>query len=73
VKGQKRAVCWKDEKKLYLLTNMHNPPPSGHFVEEKEGNVSKPPCTESCNNSMWFDDLSDMMLNGYSVSCTIQK
>jgi hypothetical protein len=25
VKGHKRAVCWKAEKKHYLLTNMHNP------------------------------------------------
>lgn len=52
---------------------MHNTPPSRHFVEEKEENVSKPPCTESYNNSMGFDDLSDMMANGYSISCKMQK
>jgi len=73
VKGQKSAVCWKDENKLYLLTNMHNPSPSGHFVEEKEENVPKPPCTESYNNSMGFDDLSDMKVNSYSISCEMQK
>jgi len=73
VKGYTSAVCWKDGKKLCLLTNTDNTPPSGHFVEEKEENVSKPPCTESYNNSMGFDDLSDMMANGYSTSCKMQK
>jgi len=39
VKGHTSAVCWKDEKKLHLLTNTDNTPPSGHFVEEKEENI----------------------------------
>lgn len=68
----KKAVCWKDKKQLYLLTNMHNPPPTGHFVEGKE-NVSKPPHSESYNNSTGFDDMSYMTVNSYSISCDMQK
>jgi hypothetical protein len=60
-------VCWKDKREVYLLTNMHNPPASGRFVDE-EGNASKPLCTGSYNKSMGFMDLSDMMVNSYCIS-----
>jgi hypothetical protein len=72
VKGGTSAVCWKDKREVYLLTNMHNPPASGHFVDE-EGNASKPVCIESYNKIMGFVDLSDMMANSYSISRKMWK
>ena len=53
IKNTAQVLCWKDEKEVYLLTNMHNPPASGHFVEEEE-NTSKPLCTESYNKVYGF-------------------
>jgi hypothetical protein len=66
VKGSTSAVCWKDKRQVYLLTNM-NLPASGHFVGE-EGKASKPVCIKSYNKSVGFVDLSDMMANSYSIS-----
>jgi hypothetical protein len=65
-KGGTSAVCGK-MREVYFLTNMHNTPASGHFVDE-EGNASKPLCIESYNRSAGFVDLSDMMANSYSIS-----
>ena len=53
VKGGTSIVCWKDKIEVHLLTNMHNSPSSGHFVDE-EGNASKPLCTESYSKGYWF-------------------
>jgi hypothetical protein len=39
VKGGTSAVCWKDKRQVYLLTNKNNLPASGHFVDE-EGKAS---------------------------------
>jgi hypothetical protein len=36
VKGLTSVVCWKDEKKVYLLTKMHNTPPSYHLWKKKK-------------------------------------
>ena len=66
VKGGTRAVCWKDKRQIYLLTNKNNPA-SGLFVN-KEGNASKPVCIKSYTKSMGFVDLSVMMENSYSIS-----
>lgn len=52
------AVCWRDRREVYLLTNMPNTPP----VDE-EGNASQSLCSESCNKSTGFVDLSDMVAN----------
>jgi hypothetical protein len=67
VKGSTSPVCWKDKWEVYLLTNMHKPPISGHYVDE-EGNASKPLCIESYNRNIGFVDMSDMMANSYSIS-----
>ena len=53
VKAGTRAVCWKDKSEVHLPSNMQNPPPSGHFVDE-ERNASKPLCIESYNKSIGF-------------------
>jgi hypothetical protein len=47
--GGTSAVCQKDKRKAYLLTNTHNPQLCG-----KKGNASKPLCTESYNTSTGF-------------------
>jgi hypothetical protein len=67
VKGGASAVCWKDKQEVYLLTNMHQPPATGHYVNE-EGNLWKPLCIESYNSNMGFVDMSGMMANSYGIS-----
>jgi hypothetical protein len=46
---------------------MHQPPVSGHYVDD-EVNTSKPLCTESYNSNMGFVDRSNMMANNYSIT-----
>jgi hypothetical protein len=41
VKQGTSAVCWKDKRIVYLLTNMHKTPAAGHYVDGEE-NESKP-------------------------------
>jgi hypothetical protein len=41
VKGHLSAVHWKDERDVFVLTNMHAPPVDGNFVDEA-GQVVKP-------------------------------
>ena len=36
VKGDRSVVCWKDKTEVYVVIKIHNPPTSGHFVEEEE-------------------------------------
>ena len=48
VKEGASAVCWKDKREVYLLTNM-NLPASGHFVNE-DGKAPKPVCIKSYIN-----------------------
>jgi hypothetical protein len=67
VKGGTSVVCWTDKREIYLFTNMHEHPISGHYVDE-EGNASKPLCIESYKRKMGFVDMSDMMANSYSIS-----
>jgi hypothetical protein len=66
------AVCWKDKREVYLLTNMHKPPASGRFMDE-EDNVPKPLCIESYNRNMGFVDMSGEMVNSYSISWNTWK
>jgi hypothetical protein len=64
-------VCWKGKTEVYVFTKIHNPPASGHFVDETE-TASKPLCIEGYNNkSMDFIVLSDMVIrsaNGLKIS-----
>jgi hypothetical protein len=66
VKGGKSAVCWKDKREVYLLTNMHEPPASGHYVDE-EGYAFKPLCIEIYNRNMDFVYTGNMIANSYSI------
>jgi hypothetical protein len=57
VKGTLRAVCWKDRREVYVLSNMHIPPVEGNF--KTEGKATKPVITEDYNTHMGYVDLSD--------------
>jgi hypothetical protein len=67
VKRGTSAVCWKDKQEVHLLTTMHKPPLSRHYVGEG-GKTSKPLCIESYNSNIGFFDMSDTMANSYSIS-----
>jgi hypothetical protein len=66
VKGTLRAVCWKDKREVYVLSNMHIPPAEGNF--KFEGKAVKPSIIEDCNTHMGYVDLNDRMANSYSIS-----
>jgi hypothetical protein len=66
VKGTLRAVCWKDKREVYVLSNMHIPPSEGNFMSE--GKAVKPSIIEDYNTHMGYVDLSDRMANSYSIS-----
>jgi hypothetical protein len=57
----------KGKREVYLLTNMHKLPASGHYVD-KEVNASKLLYIEIYNGNMEFVDTSDIMANSYSIS-----
>jgi hypothetical protein len=65
------AAYWREKREVYLFTNMHSPPSSGHFVGQ-EGNASKPLCIGSYNKSMGFVDVNDK-INSNSISCNTWK
>jgi hypothetical protein len=50
VKGTFRAVCWKDRREVYVLSNMHIPPVEGNF--KTEGKAIKPIIIEDYNTHM---------------------
>jgi hypothetical protein len=66
VKGTLRAVCWKDKREVYVLSNMHISPVEGNF--KLDGKAVKPCIIEDYNTHMGYDDLSDRMGNSYSIS-----
>jgi hypothetical protein len=63
VKGTLRAVCWKDKREVYVLSNMHFPPVEGNF--KLDGKALKPCITDT---HMGYVDLSDRMANSCSIS-----
>ena len=66
VKGSLRAVCWKDKRDVYVLSNMHIPPVEGNF--KVDGKAVKPLIIEDYNTHMGYVDLSDRMANSYNIS-----
>jgi hypothetical protein len=36
IRGNLRAIRWKDRWDVYILTNMHAPPVEGHFTDESD-------------------------------------
>jgi hypothetical protein len=41
VRGNQSVVRWKDNRDVYVLTNMHTPPVEGNFCDES-GHAVKP-------------------------------
>jgi hypothetical protein len=60
------AILWKDKRDMYVLTNMHNPPPTGNFCDE-DGNALKPQIIQDNNQNTGFEDKGDRMTNSYSI------
>jgi hypothetical protein len=44
LKGTLRAICWKDKREVYVLSNMHILPAEGNF--KLDGKAVKPCITE---------------------------
>ncbi|PSN52550.1 PiggyBac transposable element-derived protein 4 [Blattella germanica] len=66
VNGSLRAVCWKDTRDVYILSNMHIPPVEGNF--KADGKAVKPGVIiEDYNTHMGYVDLSDRMANSYNI------
>jgi hypothetical protein len=65
VKGTLRAVCWKDKREVYVLSNMHIPPVEGIF--KLDGKALEPCINEDYNTHMGYVDISDRMANSYSI------
>jgi hypothetical protein len=66
VKGTLRAVCWKNKREVYVLSNMHIPPAEGNFMSA--GKAVKPSTIEYYNTHMGYVDLSDRMAKSYSIN-----
>ncbi|XP_054718570.1 piggyBac transposable element-derived protein 4-like [Uloborus diversus] len=56
------ALCWRDKREVYMLSNMHKPPTNNELI----GNNSKPEIIKDYNENMGFVDLSDRMANSYT-------
>jgi len=71
VQGDTSVVCWKGKAEVYIVTKIHKPLASGHFVKEAE-TASKALCIEGYyNKSMGFVVLSDRVIrsaNGLKIS-----
>jgi hypothetical protein len=65
VKGTPRAICWKDKREVYVLSNMHIPPVEGYFETERK--AIKPVIIEDYNTHMGYVHLSDRMANSYNI------
>jgi hypothetical protein len=65
VKRTLRAVCWKDKREVYVISNMHIPPVEGNF--KTEGKAIQPVITEDYNTHMGYVYLSDQMSNSYNI------
>ena len=67
VRGNLRAVHWKDRRDVYILTNMHSPPVEGNFTDDS-GNAIKPCVAEDYNAYMGFVVKADRMVNSYGIA-----
>ncbi|GFU54698.1 piggyBac transposable element-derived protein 4 [Trichonephila clavipes] len=58
------AMCWKDKKEVFMLSNMHDPDMSTSTLCNDR--CEKPGLLTSYNTNMGFVDLSDRMANSYT-------
>jgi hypothetical protein len=59
-------VCWKDKRKVYVLSNTNIPPAEGNFKEDEKAVMHL--IIEDCLTHMNYTDLSDTMANSNSIS-----
>lgn len=65
-----RNLClirWKDKQDMFILTNMHAPPPEDRLLDEF-GNAIKPLVVEDYNKHMGYVEKSVKMTNCYGVA-----
>jgi len=67
VRGNLRAVHWKDRRDVYILTNMHSPPVEGNFTDDS-GSAINPRVVEDYNAYMETVDKSDRMVYSYGIA-----
>jgi len=65
-RGNLTALAWKDRWNVYLLTNMDPPPEEGNFCDESKRGVM-PQIMAQYNRHMGYVDISDRMVNSYSM------
>jgi len=66
-RGGLTALVWKDRRKVYMLTNMDQPPAEGNFCDDSNRPV-KPNIVERYIWHMGYVDNSDRMSNSYLMS-----
>ncbi|GFX49480.1 piggyBac transposable element-derived protein 4 [Trichonephila clavipes] len=59
-----RAMCWKDKREVFMLSNMHDPDMSTSTLCNDR--CEKPGLVTSYNTNMGFVDLNDRMANSYT-------
>ncbi|GFX20398.1 piggyBac transposable element-derived protein 4 [Trichonephila clavipes] len=83
------ALCWKDKRQVYMLTNMHSPrnelitEERKRFLKKFDGDVSlcekekltttKPKIVADYNKHMGYVDLGDRMSSTYSFARRTRK
>ena len=65
-RGNLTTLAWKDRRNVYLLTNMNPPPEDGNFCDDSKRAV-KPQIVARYNRHMGYVDISDRMVNSYSM------
>ena len=71
-RGDLTAIQWMDKRDICMLTNIHDLPQEGNFLDE-QGNAINPESLEDYNHHMCYVDKGDRTANSYSVSCEIWK
>jgi hypothetical protein len=67
VRGDLTSIVRKNKRNVNMLTNMHHSSAEGNFCDE-HGNALKPAIVQDYNRHMGYVDMSDRMMNSYSIS-----
>jgi hypothetical protein len=66
VRGNLRAVCWKDKREVYVLSNIQIPPAEDNFKES--GKAVKPLIIKDYTTHTGYAGLSNTVVNSYNIS-----
>jgi hypothetical protein len=66
VRGNLTAMCWKDKREVYMLSNIHPSPANGNF-RDQYGYAIRPHIVEQYNTHMGYVDKSDRMSNSHGL------